>query len=173
MSVADTVVATSGENYHAVYVRVRSLRATHSIRGFNVVACIVTSLCYRLRHSSIRRYAEIAKLFIEMDAATPKAPKGDIPLKLVGRSGALVETLFYGVGKDAKKFDSIVKQLEVRPPTRPLASSTSHSVPPPSRGPTPPCISSPLCCRDSSRSSRGAASSSSASSRRPTTGAVL
>lgn len=58
--------------------------------------------------------AEIAKLFIDMDAAAPKPPKGDVPLKLVGRSGELVESLYYAVGKDAKKFDAIVKQLEVR-----------------------------------------------------------
>ena len=49
-----------------------------------------------------------------MDAASPKVSRGDVPLKLVGRSGELVETLYHAAAKDAKKFDSFVKQLEVR-----------------------------------------------------------
>jgi len=73
--------------------------------------------CHKPRHNvhlhCLRALlTDIAKLFMEMDAAAPKQAKGEIPLKLVGRSGELVENLYYAVGKDAKKFDAVVKQLE-------------------------------------------------------------
>jgi hypothetical protein len=50
---------------------------------------------------------------MEMDAAAVKTSRGEVPLKLTGRSGELVEQLYFAAGKDAKKFDAFVKQLEV------------------------------------------------------------
>ena len=34
-------------------------------------------------------------------------------MQLTGRSGAIVQELYIAVGRDAKRFDTIVKQLEV------------------------------------------------------------
>lgn len=56
--------------------------------------------------------ADITKAFLEMDATTAAHKKIDLPIKLTGRSGELVQELYIATGKDSKKFEVLTKQLE-------------------------------------------------------------
>lgn len=60
--------------------------------------------------SNVLSHSEITKVFLEMDAAAGAAAVSDLPIKLSGRSGELVEQLY---GKNKKNFDKAVKELEV------------------------------------------------------------
>lgn len=53
--------------------------------------------------------ADITKAFLEMDATAAAAAASDLPIKLTGRSGALVEQLY---GKNKKNFEKASKELE-------------------------------------------------------------
>lgn len=56
--------------------------------------------------------ADITKYFLELDAATGTAPVSDLPIKLTGRSGELIEAIYNGTSKTKGAFEKIVKELE-------------------------------------------------------------
>ncbi len=55
--------------------------------------------------------ADITKYFTELDASTPKEAVAELPVKLTGKTGAVVTDL-YAAGLKNKNFDKIVKELE-------------------------------------------------------------
>lgn len=56
--------------------------------------------------------ADITKYFLDLDAATPSAATADLPVKLTGRSGELVQDLYTSAGKSKAAFDKITKELQ-------------------------------------------------------------
>lgn len=77
------------------------LARTVAVRGFAA----------KTEGDSTLSHADITKMFLELDAAAPVAATSDLPLKLTGRSGALVEAL-YTATKAKGGFDKVVKELE-------------------------------------------------------------
>lgn len=59
--------------------------------------------------ANVMSQADITKAFLEMDATAAAAAASDLPIKLTGRSGALVEQLY---GKNKKNFEKASKELE-------------------------------------------------------------
>ncbi|RYG54437.1 hypothetical protein EON66_07130 [archaeon] len=57
-------------------------------------------------------HADITKMFLDLDSSTSAAAASDLPMKLTGRSGALVEQLYLSTSKSKGAFEKAVKELE-------------------------------------------------------------
>lgn len=61
----------------------------------------------------VRVIADITRIFNELDATATAVSSVELPIRLTGRSGALIKEVYLASSKKAGVFDKIVKDLEV------------------------------------------------------------